>query len=95
MAAHIDTILTQRGVKMPIYTRRVQTVLTDQQYRQLAVIALESGKPISVLIREAVEIVHFIPKQENARMEALRELLSLNAPVADWEQVEEEIAALT
>lgn len=76
---------------MSVYTQRVQTVLTDKQYHQLSDIAVESGKALSVLIREAVELVYFVPKQEKDRLEALQELLSLNAPVADWEQMEAEI----
>ncbi len=76
---------------MSVYKQRVQTVLTDTQYQQLSEIAVESGKALSVLIREAIELVYFAPKQEKERMEALQELLSLNAPVATWEQMEEEI----
>ncbi len=76
---------------MSIYTQRVQTVLTDKQYQQLSDIAVESGRALSVLIREAVELVYLAPKQEKDRLEALQELLSLNAPVADWEQMEAEI----
>ncbi len=76
---------------MSVYKQRVQTVLTDTQYQQLSEIAVESGKALSVLIREAIELVYFAPKQEKGRMEALQELLSLNAPVATWEQMEEEI----
>ena len=76
---------------MSVYTERVQTVLTAKQYRQLSEIAVESGKALSVLVREAVEIVYLAPKQEEDRLEALHELLSLNATVADWEQMEAEI----
>ena len=76
---------------MSVYKQRVQTVLTDTQYQQLSEIAVESGKALSVLIREAIELVYFAPKQEKERMEALQELLSLNAPVATWEQMEEEL----
>lgn len=76
---------------MAILTQRVQTVLTDEQYRQLTHIAAETNKAISVLVREAVEAVYFAPEQEKRKLEALQEMFALEAPVADWEQMEEEI----
>ena len=76
---------------MAIYTQRVQTVLSDEQFQLLSQTSAETGKPVSVLIREAVEKTYFAPQEEEQRLEALRELLSLNAPVADWEQMEAEI----
>ena len=76
---------------MAIYTQRVQTVLSDEQFQLLSQTSAETGKPVSVLIREAVEKTYFAPQEEEQRLEALHELLSLNAPVADWEQMEAEI----
>ena len=76
---------------MRIYTQRVQTVLTAEQYTLLRRLSEEQGKPISVLVREAVERVYFEQAALRHRRAALKSLLSLNAPVADWEQMEEEI----
>lgn len=76
---------------MSLYTQRVQTVLSEEQFRRLTQTSAKTGKPLSVLVREAVEQVYFAPQAEQQRLEALRELLSLNAPVADWEQMEAEI----
>lgn len=76
---------------MSLYTQRVQTVLSDDQFRQLSQTAAETGKPLSVLVREAIEKTYFAPREEEQRLAALRELLSLNAPVADWEEMEAEI----
>jgi len=76
---------------MAVYTKRVQTVLTEEQYQVLSRFALEQDKPISVLIREAVERVYFLQAARNKRRAALANLLSLDAPVADWEQMEDEI----
>ncbi|CUS04818.2 conserved protein of unknown function [Candidatus Promineifilum breve] len=73
------------------YTRCVQTVLTDKQYQHLSRIALDKGKTISDLVRQAVELVYFAPKPEKDRLKALQELVSQNAPVAEWEQMEAEI----
>jgi predicted DNA-binding protein len=76
---------------MAVYTRRVQAVLTEEQYQALSRLAEEMEKPLSVLIREAVEQVYLEQAEQERRRAALRRLLSLEAPVADWEQMEEEI----
>jgi hypothetical protein len=76
---------------MAVYTKRVQTVLSDDQFEMLTQLALEQGKPVSLLIREAVEEVYFKQASLQRRQEAFQDLLKLDAPVADWEQMEEEI----
>ena len=43
------------------------------------------------LIREAIEQAYFARAEGDQRRAALSRLLSLNAPVADWPQMEEEI----
>ena len=74
------------------YTKRVQTVLTEEQYALLKEIAQEQGKTVSVLIREAIEEEYFEKEARKRRRAALKSLLSLDAPVADWEEMEAEIA---
>jgi hypothetical protein len=76
---------------MNTYTQRVQTVLTAEQYALLQQLSEEQKKPLSVLVREAIEQVYFKQAVLRQRRAALKSLLSLNAPVADWEQMEEEI----
>ena len=76
---------------MGVHTRRVQAVLTEDQYRTLSELSEQQSKPVSALIREAVEQVYFAHAQLERRRAALAKLLSLNAPVADWERMEEEI----
>ena len=76
---------------MAIYTERVQTVLTKEQYERLMEIAEQEQKPLSVLIREAVEERYFVKIDRQKRREALANLLALDAPVADWSQMEAEI----
>ena len=76
---------------MGIYTKRVQAVLTDEQYALLSELSAESGKTISKLIREAVEKIYLEEATQERRQAALGSLLSLKAPVADWEQMEAEI----
>ena len=76
---------------MAVYTRRVQAVLTEEQYQALSRLAEEMEKPLSVLIREAVEKVYLEQAEQERRRAALQRLLSLEAPVADWDHMEEEI----
>lgn len=76
---------------MAIYTQRVQTVLTDEQFEKLSRISVESAKPMSVLVREAIEAVYFEQQQRQLRLTALEKLLRLNAPVGEWPDMEEEI----
>jgi predicted DNA-binding protein len=76
---------------MAVYTKRVQTVLTDDQHEALSQLSVEQGKPVSLLIREAIEKTYFEQASLERRRAALASLLALEAPVADWEQMEEEI----
>ena len=76
---------------MAIYTKRVQTVLTEEQYQKLTQLAAEKSKPVSLLIREAVDVVYFAEAKRQRRRAALDRILSLDTPSADWEQMESEI----
>jgi hypothetical protein len=68
---------------MALYTRRVQTVLTEAQYQLLNQLSEELQKPVGVLIREAVEKIYIEEAQRHRRRAALHTLLSLNAPAID------------
>jgi predicted DNA-binding protein len=76
---------------MANYTKRVQTVLTKEQYERLMELAEQEKKPLSVMIREAIEERYFVKIDQQKRQEALANLLALDAPVADWPQMEAEI----
>ena len=76
---------------MAFYTERVQTVLTPEQFEQLTQMAEQQQKPVSVLIREAIEQTYFVEIYRLRRQNALERLLALEAPVADWPQMEDEI----
>ena len=69
----------------------MQTVLTKQQYAHLLKSTEHGQKSLSVLIREAIEAHYFAPLEVEKRQKALANLLALEAPVADWEQMEAEI----
>ena len=77
---------------MATYNKRVQTTLSEEQYEALTRLSKESGKPLSALVREAVEQVYFGQVDLERRRAALESLLALEAPVADWPQMEEEIS---
>lgn len=68
---------------MALYTRRVQTVLTEDQFDALTGLSEELQKPVGVLIREAVEKVYIEEVHRHRRRAALHTLLSLNAPIVD------------
>ncbi len=76
---------------MGTYIKRVQTVLTEDQFTTLTRLSETTGKPLSVLIREAVEEVYFEQAQREQRQQALETLLALNAPVDEWDVMEEQI----
>jgi hypothetical protein len=66
-----------------VYTRRVQTVLTEAQYQALNQLSEELQTPVGVLIREAVQKIYIEEAQRQRRRAALNTLLSLNAPAID------------
>lgn len=76
---------------MAIYTKRIQAVLTEEQHRSLIKLAKEQHRPISELVREAIDTVYFGGSALERRRAALKELLALEAPIADWEAMEREI----
>lgn len=76
---------------MATYVKRVQTVLSEEEYNNLARLAAERQKPVSVLVREAIEEVYFQEIIRERRRAALESLLALDAPVGDWPEMEQEI----
>lgn len=72
-------------------TRRVQTVMTEEEYQLLRQIARQRRKTVSALIREAVVTECLEKERDKRRREALDRLLGLDAPVGDWEGMEAEI----
>ena len=77
---------------MVAHSKRVHTVLSEDQFTTLERLAIERGKPVSALIREAVEQAYFSRTEREQRLAALDRLLALDAPVANWPRMEEEIA---
>jgi hypothetical protein len=76
---------------MGTYVKRVQTLLTEEEYQDLSRLSADWQKPLSALIREAVEKVYFEQVMRQRRRAALESLLALQAPVSDWPEMEREI----
>ena len=76
---------------MAIYTVRVQTMLADAQHSVPVDCAQRAQKPVGVLVREAVQKVYLQDVERERRQQALNRLVALNAPVSDWEEMEDEI----
>ena len=52
---------------MSMYTNRVKSVLTERQYMTMQELSKELQKPVSILIREAIEQVYFEPISQKRR----------------------------
>jgi hypothetical protein len=79
---------------MPKYQRKIQVLLTEEQFRDLGEIAAQRKKKIGALVRESIE-EYYLKKAKQGRIaEAADRLLSLpevSVP-EDWEQFEKELA---
>ena len=72
-----------------MHTERTQVLLSPEQRTRLERIAAREGRSLGAVIRDAVD-AYTLPRARSPH-EILRSLYSLNAPVADWEQMKEEI----
>ena len=79
---------------MPAYQRKIQVLLTEEQFQDLGEIAAQQKKKVGALVREAIE-EYYLKKAKQGRIaEAADRLLSLpevSVP-EDWEQFEKELA---
>ncbi len=74
---------------MGTLTRRVQVMLSPQQYERLETLARARGVSVGALIRQAIQEA-FLQPDEAERMRAVQDLAALRLPVAGWEQMERE-----
>ncbi|MEO8273186.1 MAG: ribbon-helix-helix protein, CopG family [Chloroflexota bacterium] len=72
-----------------MHSERTQVLLSPEQRGRLERIAAREGRSLGAVIREAVD-AYTLPRARS-REEALQSLFSINAPVADWEQMKAEI----
>ena len=62
---------------MAKYLKKVQVLLTDQQFKGLEEIASKNHKKLGTLVREAIEEYHLKKKKQQKIAEAVDRLLSL------------------
>lgn len=78
---------------MAVLTKRVQFVLPESLWQNLAQQAQSQNCSVSALIREAVMQVYFAEQtqvQKAIRSQIVDEIAAMNLPVADWEPMERE-----
>ena len=74
-----------------MFTERTQVLLTPAQRRRLERRAAQERRSVGAVIREAIDA--YTGSGTRTRHEAVKSLLALGAPVADWEQMKTEIIA--
>ena len=72
-----------------MHSERTQVLLSPDQRSRLERIATREGRSLGAVIRDAVD-AYTLPRARS-RDDALRSLFSINAPVADWDQMKAEI----
>ncbi len=70
-------------------SERLQVLVYPTQRRRLEEIARERGMSVGALIREAIEA--YTGAVVRSRRDALDALFDLEAPVADWDTMKDEI----
>jgi predicted DNA-binding protein len=74
---------------MCMFSERTQVLLSPQQVEKLKRIAAREGRSIGAVIRDAVD--GYIEPGVESRRRAIEEMLSLNAPVDDWDVMKAQI----
>jgi len=77
---------------MPKYLKKIQVLLTEEQFKDLGEIASRQKKKLGTLVREAIEECHLKKNKRRRIAEAVDRLLSLpevSAP-EDYQQWETE-----
>lgn len=72
-----------------MFSERTQVLLSPEQLARLKRIAARDGRSVGSVIRDAVD--SFVEAAPDSRERALRSIMSMNAPVDDWEVMKEQI----
>ncbi|MGZ8515553.1 MAG: ribbon-helix-helix protein, CopG family [Candidatus Limnocylindrales bacterium] len=72
-----------------MYSERTQVLLSPEQLARLKRIAAREGRSVGSLIRDAID--SFVFAAPDSRDRALESILSMNAPVDDWEVMKAQI----
>jgi len=76
---------------MPTLIHKVQVLVDDQQHKALLALAKAQGKPLSVLLREAVVEQLLKKARRTAKQKAFEEIAAMDLPVGEWSEMEKEI----
>ncbi len=74
---------------MCMFSERTQVLLSPEQLARLKRIAARDGRSVGSVIRDAVD--SFVEAEPDSRERALQSILSMNAPVDDWEVMKAQI----
>lgn len=74
-----------------MHSERLQVLVTPEQRGRLERIATREKRSMGAVIRDAIDAYTLL--RARPRHEALRSLLGMNAPVADWDVMKAEIEA--
>jgi hypothetical protein len=74
---------------MCMFTERTQVLLSKDQLARLKREARRNRKSVGAVIREAVDA--YTTHATDKRQAAVQRLLAMDAPVADWDVMKEEI----
>lgn len=74
---------------MCMFTERTQVLFSPEQLARLKRIAVRDGRSVGSVIREAVDT--FVESAPDSRERALQSIMSMNAPIDDWEVMKEQI----
>jgi hypothetical protein len=79
---------------MPKYAKKIQVLVTEEQYRELEEIASKDHKKLGTLVREAVVEYHLKTAKQRRIADAVDRLLSLPEVEApdNWEDFEKDLA---
>jgi predicted DNA-binding protein len=75
---------------MEALTKRIQILLSEEQYGLLKRLAAAKHTSVGALVREAVEAV-YLEDLKDKRVKIAQRLVEMELPVADWLEMEEEI----
>ena len=72
-----------------MFTERTQVLLSKSQRRRLEARAAEERRSVGAVIRDAVDA--YTGSASRSRRAAADSLLSIAAPVADWEDMKQQV----
>jgi len=72
-----------------MFSERTQVLLSPQQVEKLKRIAARDGRSVGAVIRDAVD--SYVDPGVDVRRRAFEALISMNAPVDDWEVMKAQI----